>query len=146
MCAKHSAEVLCLGCSVPVCSECLAGLCGVEKPCLPRSLGERLYVGYMDTVIAALRPRWIEVAAATPVWTSMVVYYIEDACGQLLEEKHFAPQHRTAVRGNVGSFLLDWRTILSHMQAQVEAPQADDLLRAQSFFFLMHTFQIFVKI
>ena len=57
----------------------------------------------------------------------MIVFYIEDAAGQMMEEKHFSPQYRTAVRGNVGSFLLDWATILKHMQTQVESACAENL-------------------
>ena len=42
--------------------------------------------GYATFVIAKYKVRWIELAAVLPVWTHMVVYYVEGDYGHTMKE------------------------------------------------------------
>ena len=35
------------------------------------------FIGYVSRLWAACSPKWIEMAAATPIWTSLMAFYIE---------------------------------------------------------------------
>ncbi len=54
------------------------------------------------------KARWIEVVVASPIWTTMIVYYIEADKGHLMNEAVQQPQHRHASRGNAFSFHMPW--------------------------------------
>ena len=41
------------------------------------ALGQGLYWGYSTNLLVEHRVRWIEMAAVMPMWTHMLVYYVE---------------------------------------------------------------------
>ena len=66
------------------------------------------------------RVRWIEMAAASPAWTSIICFYIEGHRGHLMNEEVFKAQHTTAVRGNIFSFHMPWEDILTSLKEALE--------------------------
>ena len=56
--------------------------------------------GYVTDLITRYQVRWIEMAAVLPLWTCMIVYYVEGDKGNLMNEVMKAAQNRTAVRGH----------------------------------------------
>ena len=43
--------------------------------------------GYSTSLVVKHKVRWIEMAAALPYWTSMIVYYVEGDYGHLMGEE-----------------------------------------------------------
>ena len=74
------------------------------------------YWGYASALIKKYKVRFIEMAAVTPVWTSMKVFYIEGDYGHLMGERVGGQRHRTAVRGNCFSLLMPWEDICEELQ------------------------------
>ena len=68
--------------------------------------------GYATYVIAKYKVRWIELAAVLPVWTHMVVYYIEGDYGHVMKEPIAKKSYRTAVRGHCFSLIMPWEEII----------------------------------
>ena len=52
--------------------------------------------------------RWIETAIVSPIWTTMLVYYVEGDYGHLYGEEVGRQRFRTAVRGTCCSFHMPW--------------------------------------
>ena len=73
--------------------------------------------GYVTSLIARYKVRWIEMAAILPCWTSMIVYYVEGDYGHLMRESVGQATYRTAVRGHCYSFIMPWEDIVRSMNA-----------------------------
>ena len=71
--------------------------------------------GYATYVIAKYKVRWIELATVLPVWTHMVVYYIEGDYGHVMKEPIAKKAYRTAVRGHCFSLIMPWEEIIKCM-------------------------------
>ena len=72
---KHPEYEICHKCRVPVCSNCEISLWKGRG--IPMALGNDNMWGYVTSLIARYKVRWIEMAAILPCWTSMIVYYVE---------------------------------------------------------------------
>ena len=59
--------------------------------------------------------RWIEAAAACPIFTALITYYVEGDKGHLLNEEAHRPKRGYAVRRNVYSFHMPWEKILQKL-------------------------------
>ena len=59
---------------------------------------------------------------ATPVWTSLMVYYVEGDRGHLMTEVAFKAQSARAARGNAVSFPLPWEDMLTSMSQASTTP------------------------
>jgi hypothetical protein len=73
------------------------------------------FIGYVSSLWVELKPKWIEMAAATPVWTSLMAFYIEEDKGHLMAETAFAQRARAAVRGNIVSFHVQWERVFESL-------------------------------
>ncbi|CAL1133513.1 unnamed protein product [Cladocopium goreaui] len=80
---------------------------------VPEALANDNWFGYPTELLYTHKVRWIEAAAASPVWTSVINYYLEADRGNLIEEHLHRPEHRTAIRGNVSSFSIPWEEVLA---------------------------------
>ena len=80
---------------------------------MPEALANDNWFGYPTELLYTHKVRWIEAAAASPVWTSVINYYLEADRGNLIEEHLHRPEHRTAIRGNVSSFSIPWEEVLA---------------------------------
>ena len=106
-CEQHG--TCCRHCEVPLCKSCkdyliIARDCTynikdkqdeqktgwILQPlpyCIPMALANDNMWGYAPSIITQHRVRFIEMAAVLPVWTSMIVYYVEGDFGHLLNEE-----------------------------------------------------------
>ena len=107
---------LCPDCELPVCRSCWLRMRHDDHPGVPQALANDNWVGPPLELLYTERVRWIEAAAACPVWTSMVCFYLEEDKGHLLEEHLHHSAHRVKVRGNVSSFSLPWEDVFIHLQ------------------------------
>ena len=104
---------LCEACELPLCRSCVEHMCKPNACAVPEALANDNWFGYPTELLYTHKVRWIEAAAASPVWTSVINYYLEADRGNLIEEHVHRPQHRTAIRGNVSSFSIPWEEVLA---------------------------------
>ncbi|CAK9031745.1 unnamed protein product [Durusdinium trenchii] len=104
---------LCPQCELPLCRSCLVRMQQTDHPGIPQALANDNWYGYPLELLYTEKVRWIEAAAACPVWTSVVAYYLEADRGHLLEESLHRAEHRSAICGNVSSFSLPWEEVLA---------------------------------
>ena len=104
---------LCETCELPICHQCLVQMFDQRVLAVPQALANDNWYGYPTELLYKHKVRWIEAAAASPLWTSVVTYYVEADRGHLVEETLHRAEHRTAVRGNVSSFSLPWEEVLA---------------------------------
>ena len=45
------------------------------------------FIGFVSSFWHEHQPRWIELAAATPVWTSLMAFYVEGDKGHLMNNQ-----------------------------------------------------------
>ena len=126
-CGRHTeeGEVICSSCSVPLCAECYHQLLRPPGRIPSLSIANDNFIGYVSDLWAQWQPTWIEVAAATPVWTVMMSFYVEEDKGHLLGEKLFAQTARACFRGNIVSYHMPWEYIYETLLTVV----SDDELR-----------------
>ena len=84
------------------------------------SLANDNFIGFGPHIIQKYNVKWIELAVASPVFTCMVVYYIEADRGHLLHEVIGEAQHGTVVRGNAYSFHMPWDTVYNQLNEAIE--------------------------
>ena len=111
-CTENALQ-LCEACELPLCRNCLEHMCKQNTCAVPEALANDNWFGYPTELLYTHKVRWIEAAAASPVWTSVINYYLEADRGNLIEEHLQRPEHRTAVRGNVSSFSIPWEEVLA---------------------------------
>ena len=78
---------------------------------IPMALANDNYYGYALKLLVEKRITWLECAAASLVWTSIMVYYLEAPYGHLMLEQMEGTQARTTARGNLFSFELPWEDV-----------------------------------
>ena len=108
-------RVLCSHCQVPICSRCAHGLhqftARSQQGTIPMALANDGYYGYAARLLVEKRVTWLECACASLVWSTIMVYYLEEPYGHLMLEEVEGAQARTQVRGNLFSFSLPWEDI-----------------------------------
>ena len=85
----------------------------------PQALANDNFRGYAHLFIVADEVRWIEAVIASPLFASMVVYYIEDVKEHRLNTKLGEHERTFAVRCNIFSFKMPWEAIQMHMHELV---------------------------
>ena len=98
------------------------------------------FVGYVPKFIVEQRVRWIEAAAACPVFTNMIVYYVEGHHGHVMKDEVGQQTARHAARGNVFTFQMPWEDI--HMQVNDLVRDDELLMRPHSPNVLAHLVKI----
>ena len=71
---------------------------------------------YTTDILTKYKVRWIEMAIVSPCWTSMLVYYVEEDRGHLMNEEVCQQKVRTVVRGTGCSFAMPWEDILEDLK------------------------------
>ena len=84
------------------------------------SLANDHYYGYVHSYIVDQDVTWLECAAASVCWSTMLVFYLEEPHGHLMNESMEGAQGRTQVRGNLFSFAMAWEDVYKCCQ-EVEA-------------------------
>ena len=73
---------MCPQCSIPVCHDCWSRLYKhVDGGTIPMSLSNDHYYGYVDRFLVENQVTWLECAASSVCWSTMLVYYLEDHTG-----------------------------------------------------------------
>ena len=75
------------------------------------SVADDHYYGYVDRFLVENKVTWLECAAASVCWSTMLVYYLEEPFGHLMGDAMGFAQGRTHVRGNLFSFSMPWQDI-----------------------------------
>ena len=108
-------RTLCPHCKVPVCTECRVSLCNFNEnskvSSVPKALANDNFYGYVHKLLVQKAVTWLECTAASCVWSTILVYYIEQPYGHLMLESMEGPQARTAARGNLFSFTVPWEDV-----------------------------------
>ena len=148
----HEPQEVCAKCQIALCRTCRSYLeiarktdeniihqravanevSEMPKPlpyCIPMALANDNMFGYTSSLLVKYKVRWIEMAAVLPIWTSMIVYYVEGDYGHLMNETTHRPRWRTAVHGHCFSFIMPWETICKDLAHK---------LKAKDFAFLPH--------
>jgi hypothetical protein len=130
---SHTDGVLCERCSFPLCFKCFrtSRLKDVYLVGIPEALSNDNFWGYATALLYKYRVRWIEAAAACPVFTALITYYVEGDKGHLLNAEQHRPQRGYAVRGNVYSFHMPWEEIMSKLGSVLDAEDSDTLPHSQ---------------
>ena len=101
---KHSSSELCPKCWIPLCSECYSVLQRTTDTVIPMGLANGNWWGYTTDILWRYQVRWIELAIASPCFTTMMVLYVEGDHGHLLNEITGKQQNRTVVKGSATTF------------------------------------------
>ena len=75
------------------------------------SLANDNYYGYAMKLLAEKRVTWLECAASSLAWTTIMVYYLEHPRGHLMLENMEGAQARTHARGKLFSCSMPWEDI-----------------------------------
>ena len=78
---------------------------------MPMAIANDHSYGYVCKLLAQEGATWLDKAAASLCWTTMLVYYLETPWGHLMTESVQGAQARTAARGNLFSFSTPWEDI-----------------------------------
>ena len=111
--AMHGVAELCPACLIPICRPCLmvSQSSVAAEARVPAALANDNFWGFPPALVYQHKVRWIESAAASPVFTCLITYYLEADRGHLLQESLQNPKHPVNVRGNVYSFHMPWEDI-----------------------------------
>ena len=86
--------------------------------------------GYTTSIITEYKVRWIEAAVVQPCWTAMMVYYVEESRGHLMEQHVGHQAHRTAVHGNCWSVHMPWEDVVRSLHKSISDKELATLPRA----------------
>ena len=87
------------------------------------------FYGHVNKILVQRNVTWLECAAASICWSTILVYYMEDPYGHLMGERMGSAQGRTHVRGNL-SFNMPWHDIeqcCAQAMKAAEPPHRDRL-------------------
>ena len=97
--SRRLCRLLCDACKVPLCRDCCRGLHAYSpkrrQSTVPMSLANDHMYGYDAKMLVEHHVTWLECAAASLVWSTIFVYYLEAPYGHLMQEKMDGPEART---------------------------------------------------
>ena len=82
---------------------------------IPAALCNDNFYGFVTDMIYKWKVRWIEAAAATPIFTAMICYYVEGDRGHLMNEVMHKAAFPSAVRGNIYSYHMPWTEVFKNL-------------------------------
>ena len=94
---------------------------------IPVALANDNFFGFALDIVYKYKVRYIECAAASPLFTALMMYYVEGDKGHMLNVRQHKPQRAYACRGNVFSFHMPWEEIAEQLNA-VTAEEAVEAL------------------
>ena len=134
---------LCPDCQIPVCHDCWTKLYKYhDGGTIPTSLSNDNFTGYVARFLVENQVTWLECAASSVCWSTMLVYYLEDPFGHLMNDTMGDPKGRTRVRGNLFSFNMPWEDIERSCNAALKAATVhakEDLQHLQDTLGLPHS-------
>ena len=84
---------------------------------IPVALANDNFFGFALDLFYKYNVRYIECAAASPLFTALMMYYVEGTKGHMLNVRQHKPQRAYACRGNVFSFHMPWEEIANQLGA-----------------------------
>ncbi|MGB1651984.1 MAG: DUF6570 domain-containing protein, partial [Acidimicrobiales bacterium] len=106
---------MCAECNIPICRDCQVGLnnyeAGHATGSIPLALANDNYYGYINKLLITEEITWLECACSSLVWSTILVYYLEEPYGHLMLENVEGARGRTQARGNLFSFSVPWEDI-----------------------------------
>ena len=118
-CKDKPNNACCGKCQIAVCQQCFGGLFSSEPGGIPMSLGNDNFLDYTAQFLYKYDVTWLEVAIASPCWTTMLVYYIEGDRGHLFNEQFGRQRWRTRVRGTACTFQMPWEDIIQDLEKNI---------------------------
>ena len=112
---KSSKDSICGDCEVPLCVSCEVAF-RFSPHVIPLGLCNDNLFGYTTHLISKYKVRWLEAAIVSPVWTSIMVIYVEGDGGHLYDEQLHEQRWRTTVRGSCVSYMIPWDDILAELK------------------------------
>ena len=107
--AKHDVQEVHGCCLLPLCTQCFHISTAEDSKCkVPRALANDNFYGFANADLVKYGVRWIELAAASPILTCLVTYYVEGDRGHLMDERVMQGMEAINVRGNAYSFHMPW--------------------------------------
>jgi len=87
---------------------------------IPMALANDNFWGYTCDIIAMYKVRWIEMAAVLPLFTTMIVFYVEGHEGHTMNAVVGQQEWRTAVKGQCFSFVMPWSQIIREFDKRMQ--------------------------
>ena len=114
---QHERKFLCAQCSIAMCRKCLAQMQTKETVVvnIPDGLANDNFFGFALDLVYRYQARYIECAAASPLFTALITYYVEGDRGHMLNVKQHMPLQAYGARGNVYSFHMKWEDIAKQL-------------------------------
>ena len=128
---RHSDVQLCAECSIPLCQRCEEACVSRWRGAPPMVLCNDNFWGYTTDILYRYQVRWIEAAIVNPIWTTMLVYYVEGDYGHLMNEEMGQQKYRTVVRGSCCSFHMPWEDILEELREKALDEDFKEIPRPQ---------------
>ena len=82
---SNNAQSLCQDCKVALCTSCWEKAWSAS-PGIPQALANDNFIGYPPEFLFRYKVRFIETACASPIFTTVVSFYVEADRGHHLEE------------------------------------------------------------
>ena len=125
---------LCEQCRVPICKECSQKLFSfnVAVGTIPMAIANDNYYTYVLPEIAAGEVTWLESAAASVCFSTILVCYLEEPYGHLMLETMEGAQARTHVRGNLFSFVMPWEDVAKCCEQALQSKASRTAYRANA--------------
>ena len=115
--AKHPSHIICQDCQIPLRRDCRITMTSGDETCaVPMALANDNWYDYAPAFIYQWKVLFLEVVAAVLVWTTMIVYYLEEDQGHLMTEDLQQPQYRTGARGKAFSYFMPWEDIMKSLR------------------------------
>ena len=83
-------------------------------------------------------------AAVLPMWTNMIVYYVEESEGHMMNEEIGRARYRRAVKGQSFSFAMPWRDLIAEFQRREAEDELLELPRKLAV--LQYVFRLHLKV
>ena len=118
----HDEHTVCSQWHIPICDECWTLSLVNEK--VPKALCNDNFIWYFHASIVQQRVTWLETTIAGPVFSSLVIYYLEgdkdSKWGNFMDTPVGKAPRSWGVRGNIFQFLLPWEDVLRQLFEKVE--------------------------
>ena len=143
-CGRHSNNEMCARCRWPVCNACMNEIAVGRPRSIPMALGHDLLFGYTTELLTQHKVRWIEMAAVLPMWTHMIVYYVEGNAGHVMNQVVGKAEWRSNVKGQCFSFIMPWAQLIREFKTRMERDDLLSLPRGEHT--LQYLFRIHLKV
>jgi hypothetical protein len=118
-CRSRGDKDICKDCEIPLCTHCIKIMSDQTTGGIPQSLCNDNHWGHTSDILYKHNATWLEMAVASPCWTTILVYYIEGDRGHLLDEKYGRQRWRTRVKGSASTFQMPWEDIIGDLQRAI---------------------------